>query len=54
LISFESQKRKPADFEFDGISIFTNGLFSKPIGFLVSNGSPVVTFGGGVEKLVTL
>ncbi len=43
----ESQKKKPSDSKSDGISIFTKSLFSQPLGFLVSNGSPVVTYGGG-------
>ncbi len=47
LNDFESQKRKPSDSKSDGISIFTNGLFKQTLGFLVSNGSSVVTSGGG-------
>lgn len=43
----ERQKKKPSDSKSDGISIFTKSLFSQPLGFLVSNGSPVVTVGGG-------
>lgn len=53
LNGFEGQKRKPSESNSDGISIFTNGLFSQPLGFLVSNGSPVVTSGGGIFSPLT-
>ena len=49
----ERQKKKPSDSKSDGISIFTKSLFSQPLGFLVSNGSPVVTVGGGIFSPLT-
>lgn len=47
LNDFKNQKNKPSDSKSDGISVFTKSLFSQPLGFFVSNGSPVVTNGGG-------
>jgi hypothetical protein len=46
-----NQKTKPSDSKSDGISIFTTDFFRQTLGFLASNGSPVVTDGGyaGVE-----
>jgi len=43
----EGSNGKPSESNSDGISIFTNGFFRQTLGFLVSNGSPVVTNGGG-------
>ena len=50
LNGFENNKSKPSDSKSDGISIFTNGFIRQPIEFLASNGSPIVTYGGGGEN----